>query len=258
MLRWMFLVAALVMAGSAGSVKADLLNAVNRGWYESDGTTETGFLLSGIPNNSYIAGRACHFDDVSGALLGHFEFNNFFVFDLTGRTTPVTAASLKLYIPLDALSGPGAIGYQSPFPSDVYALFDVSTPLSTLQGSVNSTSAFADLGSGISYGSRTVTGPDIATQITIDLNAAGLAAVNANLGGFFVVGGAVTSLDRTQSMDQIVFAFSHNYTGTGLNDGNTQLQLSPDGPVIPAPPAVFLIAAALPVLGVLRLRRKVG
>ena len=255
MLRWMYFAAAVLTATTAGTAKADLLNSINRGWYESDGTTETGFLINDAPSNNYIAGRYCNFDEVTGALLGHFEFHNFFVFDLTGRTTPVTAASLRLLIPLDAASGPGAIGYQSPFPSDVYTLFDVNTPLSTLQAGINLTSAFADLGGGVSYGSRVITSSDIATQITINLNPAGLAAVNANLGGFFVVGGAVTTLDRTQPMDQVVFAFSHNYFG-GPNDGNTQLDLAPNGPVVPAPPAVLLLAAALPVLGALRLRRK--
>lgn len=254
MLRWIIATAFLVAFG-AGSARADLLNSINRGWYESDGTTETSFLINGSPNNSYIAGRACYFDDITGALLGHYEFRNFFVFDLTGRTTPVTAASLKLYIPLDPASGSGAIGYQSPFPSDVYTVYDVSTPLSTLQGSVNSVAAYNDLGSGNIFGTRVVTPPDIATKITIELNAAGLAALNANLGGYFVVGGALTTIDKNQSMDQFVFGFSHNYFG-GPNDGNTQLELSPNGPVIPAPPAVFLLAAAIPVLGVMRLRRK--
>lgn len=58
------------------------------------------------------------------------------------------------------------------------------------------------------YGSADVTpAHDATTDITITLSPAAVAAINAHLGGFFVMGGQVATLDGT-SPDELIFGYS--------------------------------------------------
>jgi hypothetical protein len=80
------------------------------------------------------------------------DFRNFFVFDLAGVTQPIASAKLALFVPI--LPEPG---YESPDPSENYELHDVVTPFATLLDGTGGVAAHADLGSGVVYGSRTMT-----------------------------------------------------------------------------------------------------
>src|SRR5947207_11973228 len=82
------------------------ISHTDRGWYNN-----TGFHNPSNPN--YVVGG---------------DYNNFFVFDLSGVTQPIASAKLALYVP-SALAGPG---YSSPDPSENYELHDVTTSIATL------------------------------------------------------------------------------------------------------------------------------
>ena len=167
------LAALALLAGSARLVKAQVLTleAIDSGWYDQSGNH--------LPENTiYFVGRV---------LPSPGEFHNFFVFDLSGITLPILSAQLRLFHPTN--------GYNSPDPSETYTLFDVSTPIPTLvAGGTGLTGVFADLGSGVSYGSGVFSAADVNSIVPIGLNAAALADLNGAAGGLFALGGAVTSL----------------------------------------------------------------
>jgi hypothetical protein len=163
------------------------LNYTDSGWWD-----DTGF--HDATNKNYVAGITD---------TGH-ENRDFFVFDLSTVAAPILGAQLRLFNP----SG----GYISPFPTENYALFDVSTPLSDLRASGSGrTDIFADLGSGQSYGAQQVSTADSGRVVTVNVNDTGLAALNANRGGLFALGGAITTL---QGQHEDVFAFSGSSTDT--------------------------------------------
>ena len=100
------------------------------------------------------------------------------LFDLATVTQPFTSASFEFS------SGSPNSGDAT----ETLALFDYTGSISALTGNTGGAAGFADLGSGTSFGNVSVT---LASpgQYTITLNAAGLAALNAALGGQFAFGG---------------------------------------------------------------------
>jgi hypothetical protein len=148
------------------------LSAIHQGWYN-----ELGFHAPSNPN--YIAGICCGSDH-----------HNFFVFALPPRSSPIASATLNLFEPIGISIDPG-FGYSSPNPTETYRLFDVSTSTSDLVNGVVSPAIFADLGSGVSFGSVVTSLNDNGTTIPIPLNSAGIAALNLARGGEFALGGAV-------------------------------------------------------------------
>src|SRR5262245_29141812 len=176
------MVAVVAFAPPADAV---VVNASDSGWYQQSGFHD--------PDNlNWIAGQ-CSICDVPG--LG--EYRNFFVFDLSG-VGHVSSAVLTILEPEN--------GFFSPDPSESYSVFDVSTPVASLTNGTGGTAAFADLGSGTSFGSVVMSHANEGTLVSIVFNAAGVAAINHSLGGLFAVGGAVTTL--AGSSDQWVFGFS--------------------------------------------------
>jgi hypothetical protein len=75
-------------------------------------------------------------------------------------------------------------------------VFDVTTPIPLLlasTGGLPNDAIFSDLGSGTAFGSVVLPNePTRPALVTIEFNAAGVAAINNSLGGLFAVGGAVT------------------------------------------------------------------
>jgi VCBS repeat-containing protein len=133
-----------------------------------------------------------------GAYWNSEEHRNFFVFDLTGVSDPVRAATLRVYNPPS--------GFESPDPSETWVLYDVTTDISALLSGAGGIPAYDDLGSGASYGDVDVTVADNDTVVEVDLNPAGIAAINAALGGDFAIGGALSTISG--SSDQYVFGGS--------------------------------------------------
>jgi murein DD-endopeptidase MepM/ murein hydrolase activator NlpD len=169
--------------GSLG--QSTTLNATDTGWYDSTGFHDA-------TNKNYWVSQS-----------GGTQYRDYAVFNLSGVSQPITAATLNLFNPSD--------GYNSPLSSDTYSLFDVSTPIATLQGShTGQVGIFNDLGTGNSYGSQPVTyvsDNEIGQIVSTTLNATGVSALNSSLGGPFAFGGALTSL---QGNNQNLFGDTGN------------------------------------------------
>jgi len=180
----------LGMLLTPATARADVINAIDSGWY-----TEAGVHTA--QNQNYLTG------DLSGSMR-----RSFFVFDLTAVANEIVSASIQLYNPDNAL--PALRGYVSPDPTETLALYDVSTPVASLTASSAAGPAgvaiFDDLGTGTIFGQRVVSATDNGTTISLGLNADGLAALNAARGGLFALGGALTSLGSFG--DEYVFGFS--------------------------------------------------
>lgn len=160
------------------------VNATDSGWY-----SEFGF--HDASNTNYITG-----------FTGSQVTRSFFVFDLSSISGLIVSATLRLP------------NFQSlsPDATETFAMFDVSTALATLTaGGSGLTGIFADLGTGTSYGSGpTPGGVTLGTTQDFGLNADGLAALNAALGGQVALGGALTTLSGQVLANEYAFGFSQD------------------------------------------------
>jgi hypothetical protein len=180
----------LGMLAAPSAASADVINAIDSGWY-----SEAGVHTAQIQN--YLTG------ELSGSVR-----RSFFVFDLTAVANEIVSASIQLYNPDNAL--PALRGYVSPDPTETFALYDVSTPVASLTASSaagpSGVAVFDDLGSGAVFGERVVSVADNGTTVSMAFNDDGLSALNAARGGLFAVGGALTSLGAFG--DEYAFGFS--------------------------------------------------
>lgn len=154
-------------------------NVQNTGWWDDAGTHGSG-------NDNYEVGVA---PDLNPEIL-----RNFFTFDtsLAGRQC---ASAATLEIPIG--EGSGDFGGLATVAN--YLLKDVSTDATTLNtGTGPDTTIYHDLGTGTTYGNRKLptAGPyGSLVNFTVDLNAAGLAALNAAIKaphpGYFSLGGMI-------------------------------------------------------------------
>lgn len=218
----------LLIAGIAitsGLVQAATVTATYQGQYNSGGTH--------LNNNNYIAG------DAFG-----FSYRNFFVFNLASLSGTVTSATLNLAQPSN--------GYSSGAASEVYELFDVSTAISTLTAGTGGVSAFTDLGSGTSLGTVTVNSATNGTTVQVAFNSAGLAAIQAALGGQFAVGGALAgagSSPRYTFGSTASSAFQTLDINFGSGGGGQIGQ-------VPEPGTILTLGAGLVAIGLARFRNR--
>ena len=145
------------------------LNFTSAGWFKDDGSHT-------ITNPNYIAGFCSN------------SFRNFFSFDLSGITEPITSAVLQI----QKYTSVPATGYA------VWQLFDVTSSFELINTDYSSALGnlsdglviYNDLGSGIPYGNDTIDGNlSTNTIITAVLNSSAIAALNATVGGSFIIGG---------------------------------------------------------------------
>jgi len=176
----------LILTEQGGGTQT--LSATHMGWYTQAGASE--LALTGGTN--YFAG----FTAGDGR-----TFNNFFVFDLSSVSNPITGATLSLYNPTAATDGGN--GFESDLTNAaLYTLWDVSTSISKLEsGQISSVSTFGDLGSGTTYGNYTMTAADDGTQVHIDLNSDAITALNGAEGGQVAFGG--TAVATTVSVSSV-------------------------------------------------------
>ncbi len=160
------------------------LDAVDTGWYRSDGVHTP-------QNQNYQTGI---FDST--------ERRSFFVFDLSAVSGTVAAATLRLYNPLVSPTLPG---YVSPDPTETLEIYDVTTSAASVTGSTAGVAGFTDLGSGTLYGTKTVSAADNGTVVEVALNGAAVAALDSS-SGLFLFGGVLSTLSGTAN--QYVFGFS--------------------------------------------------
>lgn len=182
---------------------------------------------------------------------------NYFVFDLSGLSgQTITSANLELYNRLS--------GYLSPDPSETFALFSVSSAPSDLTiprspGDATGLALFSDLGQGDIYGSVDVTESDEGLFVTVSLNATGLAALQASVGGDFAMGGALTTIpDPPAGPSQLAFV---QFIGADPNPFVARLviETAPQAPPAQDIPilsgwGLILIAVVLVAAGIMRLQ----
>ncbi len=139
------------------------INAFTHGWFIQTGEHDAN-------NNNYAVGD-----------FGGNTYRNYFYFDsLTG----VTSAEFDI--------GADPSGFLFGGHSSVtWTLYDLNAAINTNQDYMD-TSIFDDLGTGVVYGSVTLTAPT--SNVVVDLNSAGIAALNAAglTGSEFGFGGVLT------------------------------------------------------------------
>jgi len=167
------------------------------------------------------------------------ELRNFFIFDLSGVSGPVTSATLRI----------STRNFSSADPTETYTVFDVSTSPTSLAGGTGGVGAFNDLGSGVSYGSRIYSEPDQGLLRDILLNASAIAAIEGSLGGNFALGGAVTSLSGLHDFEAIF--------GELANDPGTVSLVLETGRMsaVSEPASILLLGAGLAGLAARRYRK---
>ncbi|MEI8196208.1 MAG: hypothetical protein WCI73_09895, partial [Phycisphaerae bacterium] len=165
--------------GSGGT--AITLTTVDDGWWDNTG-------LHSSTNKNYITGQN-----------STNNFRSYYVFNLAAVTQPIAGAQLNIANPTN--------GFSSPDPTETLSIYDVSTPLATLEASGSGlTAIYNDLGTGSVFGSQTVSTASNGQFVPITLNAAGIAALNAVRGQQVALGGALTTVVGTSL--QFVFGYT--------------------------------------------------
>lgn len=209
--------AMLASVAPASAATVEIL-AVDNGWYRSDG-------VHSPSNPNIIEGN-----------LGTFDYNNWFLFDLSNLMGEVVSATLTIF------GGNG--NYTGPESSATYSAYDVTTDLGLLQSGLGGVSAYADLGTGVQYGSTVIATPG--TEWTpmpeVVLNLAGaLPDLNAVSGGRFAVGGTST------------MQYGTLWSSSGLLPG-AKLTLETVVSPVPLPAGGLLLISAFAGAGLLRRR----
>jgi hypothetical protein len=169
---------------------------------------------------------------------------DYFVFDLANVTGTVTGATLSIFSP----SAPTQTNA-----SDTLAIFDVTTPVTTLIGNTEGQGAygseFTDLGTGTQYGSVLLNPATIqaGTQIDIPLTNA-LGDINAQQGGLFAVGGTIFPLN-------LIDGGGPYYLNGGTSGAIAQLTLQTSTTSVPEPTSLLLLGAGLVGLAAWRLKK---
>jgi hypothetical protein len=217
-------------AGAAAAVIP--LAFTDAGWYD-----DTGFHDSANP--SYLTGEVViPPDPITGPGRDAF-FHSFFIFTLPAISDAIVAAQLQIFNP--------DFGYFSGDPAETLGIFDVTTPAASLSPTTTgATGVFTDLGTGIAYGSQSVSAGDDGKYVLIDLDAAALAALNGAGPGLFAFGGALTTLNSPAT--EFVFAGTE-----AIRDAKLVLTTRPVG-TVPEPSSLLLLGAGM--LTALSLRRR--
>lgn len=215
---------------SAATRASTTLNAVNSGYYQSNG------------NNDGNKANIAIYGDTIRDWLG---------FDLSGISGTITSATLKVNSSaMTYTSGPN-IGQPINNTGQTVNWYDVTTPYANL-GTATGTGIFADLGTGTLFGSGAQNRGTVNSYV---LNADALAALNAAEGSSWAIGG--------QAASGTGYAFA---CLSGVNSPNNPIQLVLD--IQPANTLTFndsvnsvpetgssLAMAALGFCAVLALRR---
>ncbi len=216
------LLLAFAISASAAAITVD---TSDRGYYYS-------YDFSDATNKNYITGQI----NVGASTV---YFHSFFAFNaLTGLTGPIVGATLNLYNPV--------AGYSSSQPSETLDIDGFSGNVAQLEAGGTVPGEYAALAAGPLYGTRSVSPADDNSALSILLDSAAIAFLNANSGNPFAFGGYLSGIPASDTSTRFVFGGSAFVIA---NDGNTTLTVVTGPASVPEPQTLFLAASGL--LGVL-------
>lgn len=155
--------------GSSGFTPGNNLTINGTAYYNTDSGWIQSTGVHSASNTNYLSGNY------------GVQYNNYFSFDLTNLSGTVTSASFEVDTYVVSTTGTGTY--------DIYAT--ALTPAEVNSGNSFSSIAFFNaLTSGVEIGSITLASGNSNSNVTFDLNAAGLSWLTANEGNGIVVGGA--------------------------------------------------------------------
>jgi len=162
------------------------LATANQGWWSD--TIDAGFA-----NPNYIAGVCCGGDH-----------RNFFTFDVHTLKKHVVSATLRV-------NTGGVKGDET----ETLRLSDVSTDAATLNfNDGQNPEIFRDLGTGTVYGEYVISTDQDHVTLDLKLNQAAVRDLNRARGGFFSIGGRVTSLSAGATEEHIFGESGNTRTDT--------------------------------------------
>jgi len=186
------------------------------GIYGRRGDHESTYIDSFVTGN-YLTGvaDAGPTGDNLGSPEDIIELRSYFVFNLASTSFgPVTSAHLNLRS--------GNWGAQAG-PTETISLWDVSATVAELRSETANSTTFSDLGSGISYGSTTLTTVPVTglERGILALNTAGIAAINSALGiADFKIGASLASFGVGSANQQSDYVF-----GSTGDPGDVELDI---------------------------------
>jgi len=151
--------------------------------------TSTSQFDSGTDNQGWWSPTLANIDSNANYIVGSSDnsYHNFFTFDLSS----FNGGAISGFLSLPRTARPGSQHTVPPLPFN-YLLWDVSTPADVVNDNSGiSPAIYADLGSGVSFGSVLVTDLELPDPLIVPLNAAAIAAINAGSGGHFSFGGSL-------------------------------------------------------------------
>lgn len=236
-------VSVLALFPAVGHTDVLVIDAFDSGFVtEAGGSSKADGTLTAPATFNYSVGQAEHFDD--GSLTGSLAFNtrkNYFVFDLSSVTDPITSASLSLFMGPDTPPAfpAGEHGYESLDPFEDFALLETTDPDAAkglagdlLTGNLTigpsafdapadplvlaAKDLFLTLGDGAALGVIATTSGDDGTFLSIDFGAPGISYLNTFLGDSVVLAGELTTIGAPDTTE-LIFGF----TGPDLLGGTT-------------------------------------
>jgi hypothetical protein len=215
--------------------KAQNLSPVRSGLFYESGVSINNVLAT---NQTYFVGRE------EGS-----ERRNYFVFDLTGISSPITGAILQLYNPI---APPDSGNGYSGDATETYELTSTTATPTAIQGAFTfgapGVAVYNSLGTGTSYGTITASAASNGQTLNLVFNSAGLGALNAGIGGLVAFGGRITTLATNN--DEYLFDTTDPTNGNASsNTAPVVLSLTTGVASAPEPGAlVFLVLGGTAVL----------
>ena len=168
------------------------VNAVDEGWYNSSGSSDT---------ENYFAGANASDTNI---------YRNWLVFDVPVFSGSIIHAELLINTYEDA----------SPTGDETYLLRKVTTPVATLEAGGSSIGIYNDLGTNAVYAIRSVATNESEMTAIIPLNVQFFNDAAAASGSQIALGGSIATLEPTNNLNQYLFGFSD------AQPGDIQLRLT--------------------------------